>query len=387
MAIAFASSLSIPLLINSENSNSDENRSAATSQSDDEKPGQAKTTSRLTASQPLPPEENEPENPVIAPVDLPEPVIEIIEPEIEPINEIIEPEIEPINLSPIITPPAVILPDDIPEPEHPYQGPDDPLEAIEEDQLDDEYAHIPDEVKLLIADLDLTAWAKKELYEHNPEIDETGDLMSCRTSLEDSVILGCWVSDKIYTRRLNDHLMKSSLAHELLHGIYYHAYRHGVSDEIDAYIDIVRQTHPEKTQKVLDTYADSDPDPDVQRWIEYNELHSFIGTEFEDIPAEFEEYYAQYFNDRTKILGLHHELLDDIEERKTEFRKISSEIQQQTAWHRQCLRSINHSAASCETYAVDQDAWSDFEDCLQDFYFRTIESCLSIKPRLTRFNG
>jgi hypothetical protein len=35
-----------------------------------------------------------------------------------------------------------------------------------------------------------------------------------------------------------------------------------------------------------------------------NEMHSIFGSEVRDLPAELEEYYVQYFEDRHKVVGL-----------------------------------------------------------------------------------
>jgi hypothetical protein len=34
-----------------------------------------------------------------------------------------------------------------------------------------------------------------------------------------------------------------------------------------------------------------------------DEAHSLLGTEYEDLPTELEQYYSQYFSDRSKVVA------------------------------------------------------------------------------------
>ena len=144
-------------------------------------------------------------------------------------------------------------------------------------------------------------------YASRPSIESTGSFDThCASETEDVGILGCYVlSDrKIFLFNVTDDrldgLEEVVAAHEMLHAAW------------DRMSDSERATITPLLEAEASARAD---DPAFVKTVKYyataepgerlNELHSIIGTEFADISAELESYYATFFSDRRALVQLH----------------------------------------------------------------------------------
>ncbi|MCY4088788.1 MAG: hypothetical protein OXF49_01510 [Candidatus Saccharibacteria bacterium] len=143
------------------------------------------------------------------------------------------------------------------------------------------------------------------------------------TSEVDGVILGCygWHEADIYFKDLNgdgiwnknetieisgDILVVSdeanvsdTMAHEFLHAVYIR-----LSDEeredLDKLLNQAYKSNKTALDRFLKPYNLTARDNDIKM----NELHSFIGTQIDDLPTALENHYSKYFKNRAVVVAL-----------------------------------------------------------------------------------
>ena len=87
-----------------------------------------------------------------------------------------------------------------------------------------------------------------------------------------------------------------ALAHELLHGAYHHLDGFNL-DQVNGWLDNVYSDNQASLDHRLEPYGQQTT---ASR---YHELHSFVGTIVDDLPADFEAHYRQHFNNRAAIVS------------------------------------------------------------------------------------
>ena len=299
-----------------------------------------------------------------------------------------EPESTPIDENPIL--PEIGIEEEIEpieEPENPVEEP--VVEPPEEDSVDQSYPLIPREVKDLANRLGLTAEAKREFYNHEPSIFEDADApgYDCGTSDSSTVIIyGCWQIDRIYILRTST--METTAAHELLHAIYYELYLHNETDVLDQHLAKFKEDHPDKVQEILERYANHYDygDETSRQWAEYNELHSFIGTQFPEIPQELEDHYAKYFKNRRKVANFYLNWEKSFERKNQENQSLQAIADKQREEYKKCLSDWNNTLEYCRTFDSDIDAYNTYSQCLASD--KTLFSdCLYLKPEFIPYTA
>ncbi len=140
-------------------------------------------------------------------------------------------------------------------------------------------------------------------YASRPVIMERSQFnQHCRTQAEKTAILGCYASRSIYLFNITDPRLEGikevTAAHEMLHAAYERlseseqAVVNKMIDEASKQLD-----NPLIEQK-LALYDTTEPGE------RYNELHSMLGSEAKNLPADLESYYAQYFTNRLALVSL-----------------------------------------------------------------------------------
>lgn len=119
-------------------------------------------------------------------------------------------------------------------------------------------------------------------------------------AIEGGAVLGCYYEGNLYVYAVTDSRLAGTVevtaAHEMLHAAYE---RLGAEERtrIDAMVrEAIAAIPPDHR-----VYADLALYPEAQL---ADEWHSRLGTEFAELPAELEEHYAVYFDDRAKVLEL-----------------------------------------------------------------------------------
>jgi hypothetical protein len=161
----------------------------------------------------------------------------------------------------------------------------------------------PAAVAALASEDGMTDKARHLFYVNHPAITSGKDFTeNCPVGTEKTVVLGCYIGNDrgIYVYAIADERLNGveqvTAAHEMLHA----AYRRLSSSErskVDAMLTDYYE-HGLTDERIKDTiaaYKKSEPNDVV------NEMHSVFGTEVVNLPAPLEQYYAQYFSDRSKV--------------------------------------------------------------------------------------
>lgn len=160
----------------------------------------------------------------------------------------------------------------------------------------------PAAVVALADNTTMTDGTRRLFYVNRPAIeDKTQFNQDCADS-EQTIVLGCYVSgDGIFLYKVDDPrlqgVMEVTAAHEALHAAYERldANEQGRINQLTA--AAFSKVTDERLRKTIDAYRAKDPA------VVPNELHSILATEVRSLPAELEEYYSQYFKDRSKVVG------------------------------------------------------------------------------------
>ena len=160
----------------------------------------------------------------------------------------------------------------------------------------------PARIKELADETTMRDDTRRIFYINHPKLSDKAEFNGeCRTT-EKSIIIGCFVSGKgIFLLDVNEPklngVIEVTAAHEVLHAEY-----ERLSESDRAKIDKMttgffnEKVSDERIRKTVENYREKDPS------VVPNELHSILATEVRDLSPELEEYYRQYFDDRTKIV-------------------------------------------------------------------------------------
>ncbi len=163
----------------------------------------------------------------------------------------------------------------------------------------------PPAVVRLADETAMTDYARRIYYVNHPKIDPLAESfrVDCSTS-EQTIVLGCYHGNQsgIFIYDVTDERLAGveqvTAAHEMLHAAY-----ERLSSEEQLRVDGLLQNYyktqlnDERIKKTIDSYKKTEPTELV------NEMHSIFGTEVLVLPAELENYYRQYFSDRSKVVG------------------------------------------------------------------------------------
>lgn len=159
-----------------------------------------------------------------------------------------------------------------------------------------------------LADQDtMTDYARKVFYVNQPQIQSKQDFSaSClkdRQGQEQTIVLGCYQGNQsgiflltVSDTRLNG-VQQVTAAHEMLHAAYDRlsaTERKRVNGLLeDYYKNLLKDSRINQT---IEAYKVSEPNDVV------NEMHSIFATEVASMPPELENYYKQYFSNRSQVV-------------------------------------------------------------------------------------
>lgn len=141
---------------------------------------------------------------------------------------------------------------------------------------------------------------EKIFYVNDPQLNDKAEFNTNCPFHERTFVLGCFTGSRIFLLSVTDDQLKSvetvTAAHEMLHA----AYLRLSTKERDRVDSLLEKTYKEKADQrlisLIDEYEKHDPKAVP------NELHSILPTELEELSPELEEYFAQYFSDRSKVV-------------------------------------------------------------------------------------
>jgi hypothetical protein len=122
---------------------------------------------------------------------------------------------------------------------------------------------------------------------------------------EGGTVLGCYALQGIYIYNVNDPRLPGvkqvTAAHEMLHAAYERldsATRARVEALLQAEMD--KRRGDSDLQETIQLYQKTEPGHII------NEMHSILGTQYDNLAPELEQYYAQYFSNRGAIVAFAH---------------------------------------------------------------------------------
>lgn len=174
-----------------------------------------------------------------------------------------------------------------------------------------------------------TPRGKQIFYATNPTIeDKEAFNTSCSSTERTVAILGCYYMDRIYVYNIQntelDGTLEVTAAHEMLHAAY-HRLNYFERKRVDSLIEqeYAKIKDDADIKQVMQYYSEAEPGAEL------DELHSIIGTTKSTLPAELEQYYAQYFTNRAEVVALNQKynaVFSELNEKADELQKqIDSE--------------------------------------------------------------
>ncbi len=159
------------------------------------------------------------------------------------------------------------------------------------------------EVVALAEATKMTPTAERYFYASKPTIDErTAFNSNCKNNDEQTIVLGCYTNRQIHVFNVTDPRLPGvkavTAAHEMLHAAYE---RLGNSEKVHLKTLIdqeLEQLNDGRIKRLIDSYNKTEPGE------LYNEMHSILGTELRQLPAELEQYYSQYFDNRGTVVRI-----------------------------------------------------------------------------------
>lgn len=229
-----------------------------------------------------------------------------------------------------------------------------------------------DEIASIAERATMTDEAKRYFYASRPELLAAEEFeASCGNDDHGTAVLGCYTQERIYLYAVDnaelDGVEEVTAAHEMLHAAWIR-----LSDEertaLEATLDSAyNSVKTDELEGRMAYYEERDGES------RYNELHSILATEFSTIGNELEEYYAQYFDDRSAVVDLYEGysgVISDLNAEATSLRAqlaalksaIDAEIQEYELAVAQLNQDIEAHAASRNqvdrTSQADVDAYN-----------------------------
>lgn len=193
-------------------------------------------------------------------------------------------------------------------------------------------------------DLELTAKGKRIFRATRPIVERTADFNDhCDSHDESTMVLGCYDGEHIYIYEVKQEQLVAAnnvtAAHELLHAAWARM-KDGEKAQVKTWLDEVYQTHQEWfDQKELASY---DEDQRVE------EIYTRAGTKLKELPEDLEKHYAQYFQNRGRIVEFYEaykapfeKLRAELETLDAKIDQVKVEIDQERASYRAKLEALN----------------------------------------------
>jgi hypothetical protein len=159
----------------------------------------------------------------------------------------------------------------------------------------------PANVILLANDTQMSTKGRRIFYLTQPSV-TANNAGSCTSKSEKTIVLGCYspAKNKISIQEVDDPrldgIMQVTAAHEMLHAAY-HRLTYTERKRVDQELAIVfSKLTDQRVKDNIALYQQQDPK------VVPNELHSILATEVEVLTPFLENYYQQYFTDRSAVV-------------------------------------------------------------------------------------
>lgn len=187
-------------------------------------------------------------------------------------------------------------------------------------------SYVPSDIIAKIAtDARMNDEGRRLFYIHDPAILSKAEFQNGCTVGEVSIVLGCYISNqRIYLFDVQEERLSGveevTAAHEMLHAAY-DRLKPSEKERVDRLLqEAYERVTDARIIENINTYRQRDPS------VVPNELHSILGTEVRDLPAELEEYYKAYFVDRLGVVTLAESYAEEFEVREKQIEAYDSQL-------------------------------------------------------------
>ncbi|MCU0542036.1 MAG: hypothetical protein MUE44_07565 [Oscillatoriaceae cyanobacterium Prado104] len=180
----------------------------------------------------------------------------------------------------------------------------------------------------------MTRKAQQIFYRQNPSIEPKQTFFQvCQTRVkvnDRAIMFGCYFTNgktgKIAIQSVTDDrfqgVMEVTAAHEMLHAAYNRLSPSERSKLTPQLKTVALRVKNERLSEVLKQYEQKD----IALYV--NELHSYLGTELDDLgSAELEQYYQRYFSDRQQVVALADRSQESVRRLDEKAKQLKSEIE------------------------------------------------------------
>lgn len=230
-------------------------------------------------------------------------------------------------------------------------------------------------VTALATQTTMTPYATRLFYVNHPALyTDTVSFRSQCSENEQTIVLGCYKAGEngisvydVQDSRLQG-IAQVTAAHEMLHGAYERlstSDRQSVDTMLQNYYD--NDLHDQRIKDTINDYKQTEPNDLL------NEMHSIFGTEISNLPVNLENYYKQYFTNRSavaayaqKYQGEFNSRSEQIKSYDAQLEALKSQIGTEEASLNQQLAQLNSDRDRLDTYKQNQD-FSQYNAAVPDF--------------------
>ncbi|MBI4033680.1 hypothetical protein HY379_01645 [Candidatus Saccharibacteria bacterium] len=175
----------------------------------------------------------------------------------------------------------------------------------------------------------MTEVATRNFYVTHPElVDEAGAFRTACPSFEQTIVLGCYhpgFNSSIFIYDVQDErldgVVEVTAAHEMLHAAYDRlgqADKNRINGLLNNYYN--NDLRDKRVIETIDSYRQSEPNDLL------NEMHSIFATEIGSLPSELENYYRQYFSDRSAVTAFAGKYADEFTGRIAKIKDFEQQL-------------------------------------------------------------
>lgn len=185
----------------------------------------------------------------------------------------------------------------------------------------------PSAISQLATDTTMSAEGRKIFYLTKPKLQQKSEFQKSCTSTEQTIVLGCYKTNEgIYVYDVDDArlagVQQVTAAHEMLHA----AYDRLSSSEKQKIDSLTQQAFNSLSNDRIKTNVEAYRKKDAA--VVPNELHSILGSEVSQLPAELEQHYKRYFDDRKKVVAYSEAYEKEFSEREKQVASYDAQLEQ-----------------------------------------------------------
>lgn len=196
-------------------------------------------------------------------------------------------------------------------------------------------------------------------YASQPSIDDKQPFNDhCSNNGERSLVLGCYRAQRIFVFNVTDPKLDGvkevTAAHEMLHAAYERLSSSDKQKVNNMLLPVIKNITDKRLLGLIQLYNKQEPGE------LYNEMHSVLGTEYRNLTPDLEQYYRQYFSDRSKIVGYSEKYEAVFTESKnriaaydTQLAALKQQIQNNNSELEQRLQELNQKSAQLNQLRED----------------------------------